>query len=175
MFDEEWNTKSRSSKMNGESSEWHTAQNFLKILTSSSFLSTMLPPTSETLQHALTQGGIPPYLAASPDAKFDSLLSETRLYLQSLSFEHVLEVCLDKATEVFFRSMQPHVFGGSSDSISLSGLADEPRERLAAMLPGLARWCHLALEGLPNELVDVRIFLFLLCSVCEVQKLTMFI
>lgn len=111
----------------------------------------MLPSTSETLQHALIQGGIPPPLAAFPDAKFDALLAETRTHLQSASFAHVLETGLDQATDIFLRSMEPHVFPGPD-----GGLGDEPRERLAAMLPGLARWCHLALEGLPNELVDVR-------------------
>ena len=31
----------------------------------------------------------------------------------------------------------------------------EVKMRLAGMLPGLARWSALALNGLPNELVDV--------------------
>ena len=29
-------------------------------------------------------------------------------------------------------------------------------ERLAGLLPGIARWCHTALYGLPNEVVEVR-------------------
>ena len=28
-------------------------------------------------------------------------------------------------------------------------------ERLAALLPGMARWCHTALYGLPSEVVEV--------------------
>ncbi|OCH90166.1 hypothetical protein OBBRIDRAFT_777356 [Obba rivulosa] len=119
------------------------------------FMSTLIPPTSETLQHILTQGGIPPSLAASPDAKFQSLLAETREWLCSGSFERVLEVCLDQATETLFAGLQRHVFntsGGADDPPP--GAPEQPRERLAAMLPGLARWSHVALEGLPNELVD---------------------
>lgn len=141
--------------MNDGSSECLVSIEVVKTdLIMSSFMSTLLPPTSETLQHVLTQGGIPARLAATADPKFDSLLTETRMHLQSASFERVLEVCLDQATDVFFANMQKHVFSTSSDT---PGLGDEPRERLAAMLPGLARWCHLALEGLPNELVDVRV------------------
>jgi peroxin-3 len=33
--------------------------------------------------------------------------------------------------------------------------SEDRRERLAGILPGLARWCHPALFGLPNELVEV--------------------
>lgn len=126
-------------------------------------MSTLLPPTSETLQHVLTQGGIPAWLATAHDPTFDAFLSEARTHVASGSFERVLEVCLDRATDVLFRGVEKHVFGSyqeQEDSI-LSG--QEPRERLAAMLPGLARWCHLALEGLPNELVDVRVLLHTSC------------
>lgn len=41
----------------------------------------------------------------------------------------------------------------------------EVKLRLAALLPGLARWSHLAINGLPNELVDVRVFKFIFVSV----------
>ncbi|KAI0767564.1 Peroxin-3 [Fomes fomentarius] len=119
------------------------------------FMSTLLPPTPETLQHVLTQGGIPSWLATAHEPTFDAFLSETRTHVASGSFERVLEVCLDHATDVLCRGVEKHVFGSKiddSDLLSLGG--QEPRERLAAMLPGLARWCHLALEGLPNELVD---------------------
>jgi len=34
---------------------------------------------------------------------------------------------------------------------------EDRRERLAGILPGLARWCHPALFGLPNELVEVSL------------------
>lgn len=145
-----------------------SSQNFLYDFTSlcfyESFMSTLLPPTPETLQHVLTQGGIPNWLATAPDSTFDSFLVETRNHIASGSFEHVLEICLDRATDVLFQGVEKHVFGSYHDQDDLLLGVQEPRERLAAMLPGLARWCHLALEGLPNELVDVRSFPFFLGS-----------
>ena len=118
-----------------------------------SFLSSLLPPTAETMQHVLTQGGVPPYLAAHHDAVFTSLLDETRNLITSSDFERVLEVGLDQATEVLFDGLQKNVFVDPNSPL------DEAQEllrlRLAGLLPGLARWSHLALNGLPNELVDV--------------------
>ena len=119
-------------------------------------MSTLLPPTPETLHHVLTQGGIPNHVANNPDPKFESLLAETRTHILSASFQHVLETCLDQATETLFSGLRKHVFGGAGGLLNFEDRDDEVRERLAAMLPGLARWCHLALEGLPSEMVDVR-------------------
>jgi hypothetical protein len=39
-----------------------------------------------------------------------------------------------------------------------SDVKGEVRLKLAALLPGMARWSHLALNGLLNELVNVRHF-----------------
>ncbi len=119
-------------------------------------MSTLLPPTPETLQHVLTQGGLPTWLAAAHDPKFDAFLSETRTHVASGSFERVLEVCLDRTTEVLFNGVKRDIFSTHLQDDDASLEPAEHRERLAAMLPTLARWCHLALEGLPNELVDVR-------------------
>jgi len=116
------------------------------------FLSSLLPPTAETMQHVLTQGGISPHLAAHHDPTFTSLLDETRSLLTSSDFERVLELGLDRAMEVLFDGLQKNVFIDSNSPL------DEPQDfsrmRLAGLLPGLARWSHLALNGLPNELVD---------------------
>lgn len=144
-------------------------------------MSTLLPPTSETLHHVLTQGGISTGVANAPDPKFESLCSEMQTHIMSASFQHVLETCLDQATETLFSGLRKHVFGGVSGTLGFEEQDDEVRERLAAMLPGLARWCHLALEGLPNEMVDVsvssfRFWLFVLtifhrtCRVSEKQQ-----
>lgn len=123
-------------------------------------MSTLLPPTAETLQHVLLQGGVSTRLATRHDSVFMSLLSETRAQLRSGSFEVVLDTCLDRATAILFSGLERNVFGGPSggwDDPNLPlGPAQEPRVRLAGMLPGLARWGHLALQGLPNELIDVR-------------------
>lgn len=119
-----------------------------------SFLSSLLPPTTETMQHVLTQGGVSPWLATHHDPVFTSLLEETRSLISSPDFERVLELGLDRAMEILFDGLQKNVF------VDSNGPSDEPgqeilRLRLAGLLPGLARWSHLALNGLPNELVDV--------------------
>ena len=123
-------------------------------------MSTPLPPTAETLQHVLIQGGISTRLATRHDPVFMSLLSETRAYLRSGSFEVVLDSCLDHATDILFHGLEQNVFGGPSggwDDPNLPlGHAQEARVRLAGMLPGLARWGRLAMEGMPNELIEVR-------------------
>jgi hypothetical protein len=137
----------------------------------SSFTSTLLPPTTETLRHVLIQGGIPPRSALAHDPMFDALLAETRMHLASGSFDHVLEVCLDRATEILFAGVEKNVFAHSTDDPNASvGPSQEPRVRLAGLLPPLARWCHLALEGLPNELIDVRLSV---CAWENVARLTL--
>ena len=129
-----------------------------------SFLSSLLPPTTETMQHVLTQGGITPYLAAHHDPTFTSLLSETRSLLQSSDFERVLERSLDRAVEILFDGLQKNVFVDPDMSVGGVGVGlsgeDSVRLRLAGLLPGLARWSHLALNSLPNELVDVSTSFF---------------
>ncbi|KAK7682742.1 hypothetical protein QCA50_014125 [Cerrena zonata] len=119
------------------------------------FISTLLPPSPETLHHVLTQGGIPPRQAFTHDRVFHTLLSEARQHLSSASFQVVLEASLDKATEILFDGLEKTVFKGSPSDVvdDVSGFSG-PRVRLAGMLPGLAKWCHSAVEGLPNELVD---------------------
>jgi len=116
------------------------------------FLSSLLPPTTETMQHVLIQGGVPPPLATHHDSIFTSLLDETRNLILSSDFERVLELGLDRATEVLFDGLQKNIF------VDPNNPSDESQEslrlRLAGLLPGLGRWSHLALNGLPNELVD---------------------
>ncbi|TFK52868.1 Peroxin-3 [Heliocybe sulcata] len=119
------------------------------------FLSTLLPPTAETLQHVLQKGGaapspVHPYPYA-PDPVFTALLSETRDLLASPDFAYVLEACLDKATEVLVEGLRKNVFVESERREEEEG---DVRIRLAGMLPGLARWSKLAVVGMPNELVD---------------------
>jgi len=81
--------------------------------------------------------------------------------LASSDFAGVLEVCLDKATEVLFEGLEKNVYGRNYAAAAAHGVGEQvgaevERIRLAGLLPGLARWSQLALNGLPNELVDVR-------------------
>ncbi len=79
-----------------------------------------------------------------------TLLEETRDLLTSSNFSLVLERALDRATSLLFDGLSQNVFVGQE------GEESEVRLRTASVLPGLARWSSLALNGLPNELVDVR-------------------
>jgi len=72
--------------------------------------------------------------------------------LTSSNFALVLERALDRATGLLFDGLSQNVFVGKE------GEEGEVRLRTASVLPGLARWSCLALDGLPNELVDVRPF-----------------
>lgn len=91
----------------------------------------------------------PMLLHAVHDLPFISLIEETRAVIKSPDFEHVLEACLDRATAVLFDGLEKNVFVSSE-----TAPGEEVRIRLAGLLPGLARWSRLALDGIPNELVD---------------------
>jgi peroxin-3 len=120
-----------------------------------SFMSTLLPPTPDSLQHVLVQGGIPQSLAMNVSPTFTAVLNETRSVLGSPNFSVVLEVCLDRATDLLLDGLQRDVFVEAGSNVDEHG--EKIKLRLAGLLPGLARWSHLALHGLPNELIDVRI------------------
>jgi peroxin-3 len=62
---------------------------------------------------------------------------------------------LDRATAILFEGLEENVFVESIVDNSASG--GELKFRLVGLLPGLARWSHLALNRLPNALVDVRL------------------
>jgi hypothetical protein len=109
----------------------------------------------------------PPTQFSLLDEPFIALFEETRSILASSDFAGVLEVCLDRATEVLFEGLEKNVFGRDAAAHVAGGGdgavgVEVERIRLAGLLPGLARWSQLALNGLPNELVDVR-FIFSIC------------
>lgn len=117
-------------------------------------MSTLLPPTPDSMQRILIQGGISPMSAMTASPAFDGLLGETRSLLQSPDFSMVLESCLDRATDILFKSIKDTIFVRGGSSVDENGAPLQLR--LASLLPGMARWSHLAFNGLPNELVDVR-------------------
>lgn len=110
-----------------------------------------MPPTSSALSHLLTRGGFPHSHSDTHEPAFTALLEETRDLLTSSDFGLVLERALDRSTTLLFDGLSQNVFVGEEDE-------GEVRLRTAGVLPGLARWSSLALNGMPNELVDVRIF-----------------
>jgi len=96
---------------------------------------------------------LPPPHAHLFDGPFGTLISETRTVLASANFAIVFEECLDCATEVLFDNLEKNVFHASYNPGKAK--EEEVRIRLAGLLPALSRWSQLALDGLPNELVDV--------------------
>ena len=117
----------------------------------SSFTSTLLPPTASAVNNLLSRNGFPNASGGAQDPAFTQLLEETRDVLASADFALVLERGLDAATDVLVEGLRSHVFAPADESEG----PGEPTVRLAGMLPGLARWSTLALNGLPNQLVDV--------------------
>ena len=119
----------------------------------------MIPPTAETLHRVLVSGGIPAALAGTTDPSFASLLEETRTIVMSPSFAQVLETSLDTAMDVLLEGLRKNVF-----PVEGPEGGNEEKVRLAGLLPGLARWNHMILNALPNELADVSDLFYLLYS-----------
>lgn len=113
-----------------------------------------------------------PTSAEFNDPMFSSLLSQTRVYLSSPDFAYALSAALDRATSVLVDGLRAKVFVDLNTTNVPEGLSannpidltvgqevkEEVKVRLAGLLPGLARWSQLALNAVPNELVDVSIF-----------------
>ncbi|KAG2139109.1 Peroxin-3-domain-containing protein [Suillus bovinus] len=102
------------------------------------------------------------------DPIFSFLLSQTRAYLSGPDFAYALSAALDRATMVLVDGLRAKVFVDSNSTNVPDGLSvtnpidltveeetkEEIKIRLAGLLPGLARWSQLALNAVPNELVD---------------------
>ena len=129
---------------------------------------------------------------------FGKLLGELRCTTVSSVFGALLEGALERAAEVMFEDVRRRVLGSGADEAEgvgggngegeggegegrRTGRSEEEGEkpRLANMLPELAKWAHSALNTVPNELVDVRVFfpflhsffllLFPFCLFCYVD------
>ena len=124
--------------------------------TESSFASVLFPPTPDTIQHVLIQGGFQQTRIDYEDSAFTVLLEETRSVFASSDFSLVLQTCLDQVAQTLLARLESKVF---VDSASPIGSQEDVRIRLAGLLPGLARWSMEAMRGVPNELVDVSAFL----------------
>ncbi|KAH7920105.1 hypothetical protein BV22DRAFT_1050594 [Leucogyrophana mollusca] len=104
----------------------------------------------------------------TPDPHFTGLLAQTRSYLLSPDFALVLEAALVRATECGWMN-DGTVMGGGDEArggdTGEDGYSQLQREsarekeevkvRLVGLLPGLAKWSQLALNGLLNELIDI--------------------
>lgn len=138
-------------------------------LTRSSFLSTLLPAGEADQEFVLLQGGLASH-HAHVDRTLRSLLNETRSFISSADFGVVLGLCLDRGTETLIGGLRDNVYEhqythtpirigegrGGEEGEEEDGEGAGAKVRLAALLPAVARWSHLAVNGMPNELVEVR-------------------
>jgi hypothetical protein len=117
-----------------------------------SFLSVLLPSDPESLDQALTAAGSPVRLLPSrvKDAEFEALLTESRELIASPSFSLALDASLETSFRIFFEYLEREVFD------STGRRATQPL-RLVDILPGMSRWSHVAINALPNELIDVSL------------------
>jgi peroxin-3 len=134
------------------------------LLNPTSITSAIFPLSTSAEQNVLIQGGISPHLATI-DPPLRRLLDETKAYVASPDFQLVWGLALDKGCDMVLDGLEREVFGEVPAVEEVDASAETPvpsdrSERLAGILPGLARWCHPALYGLPNELVEVRPVLY---------------
>ncbi|KAJ7933757.1 Peroxin-3-domain-containing protein [Mycena leptocephala] len=126
------------------------------------FHTTLLPQTPETTQHVLRKAATPlsrpPSSRRAPPKKTLQCPArgDTRDHLLARLCIHLRGVSRPRDGGAL-NSVENAVFATSSDPATPG---EEVRIRLAGLLPGLARWSHLALNGLPNELIDVRLLYF---------------
>jgi peroxin-3 len=120
----------------------------------------------------LLQGGLASH-HAHIDAPLRSLLSETSVFVSSADFGIVLGVCLDRGTAMFLDGLRKSAFGMGDHGQKIEFDEQSPTVRFAALLPAVARWSHLAVNGIPNELIEVRSFRVYLGMelIVEVQSL----
>jgi len=76
---------------------------------------------------------------------------ESQNFISSPDFARVLQASLDEGFAVLNEYLRSDIFVQDFDHQD-STMA--PTLRLADVLPGLARWSHMTIHGLPNELVE---------------------
>ncbi|KAF8310422.1 hypothetical protein DL93DRAFT_2084612 [Clavulina sp. PMI_390] len=136
------------------------------------FLGTLIPGGELDQEFVLLQGGIPSssaHIDAKTSPGLRSLIASACAYVSSADFGVVLGACVDRASRVLVRGVGEEVFdvGGDGSTSGWRGRGivelqegdedeeDRPRKvRLAAMLPAVTRWSHLAVSGIPNEVLE---------------------
>ncbi|EJD01903.1 uncharacterized protein FOMMEDRAFT_147078 [Fomitiporia mediterranea MF3/22] len=148
------------------------------------FLSTIVPPTPETLALVFGEGGVPGYLTSSsssrptPSSQLASASASTSTSTMSTAHppnpesdpafaQLLMELRATAASPAFAAVLEASLDRGMD--VLLDGLrksvfhsmdqvtnedVEIEKPRLANILPGLARWSHTALNTVPNELVD---------------------
>jgi len=111
--------------------------------------STLLPSDPESLDQTLVSAGSPTRLLPSriKDPEFDALIAESRQLISSPSFSQAFDASLETSFDLFFGYLEREIFDSANRSSA-------QHLRLVDILPGMARWSHIATNALPNELVD---------------------
>ena len=133
------------------------------VLCDISFLKTLVPLNEMDQEFVLLQGGLASH-HAHIDEPLRSLLSETSTFVSSADFGIVLGLCLDRGTAMFLDGLRESVFGMGDHGQKIEFDEQSSTVRFAALLPAVARWSHLAVNGIPNELIEVRFFLCVNCK-----------
>ncbi|CUA72778.1 peroxin-3 [Rhizoctonia solani] len=114
-------------------------------------LATLLPNTPTDISTTLASGGLTSSLA-HVDPALSTLLTASHTHISSADFAIALRKCLDFGTiamkEGLIRS------GEFGEATNTSADSESTKVKLAALLPGVARWTHLALNGVPNEIIE---------------------
>ncbi|CAE6436157.1 unnamed protein product [Rhizoctonia solani] len=112
-------------------------------------LPTLLPNTPNDISTTLASGGLTSSLAHI-DPALSTLLSATRNHISSADFAIALRKCIDLGTIAMKDGL---IRSGEFGEIT-SADSESAKVKLAALLPGVARWTHLALNGVPNEIIE---------------------
>ncbi|KAF8688663.1 Peroxin-3, partial [Rhizoctonia solani] len=114
-------------------------------------LPTLLPNTPADISTTLASGGLTSSLAHI-DPALSTLLSATRDHISSADFAIALRKCIDLGTIAMKDGL---IRSGEFGEIANTNPDSEgAKVKLAALLPGVARWTHLALNGVPNEIIE---------------------
>ncbi|KAG8709750.1 peroxin [Ceratobasidium sp. 395] len=111
-------------------------------------LPTILPTSPTQISTTLASGGLTSSLAHI-DPALSTLLTASHTHIASADFALALRRCVDLGT-IAMRDglMRSGEFGEAGTT------GEGEKVKLAALLPGVARWTHLALNGVPNEIIE---------------------
>lgn len=76
-------------------------------------------------------------------------MDQTASFIQSKDFTVVFDKAMDTCLDIFQTDLEANLFGGPDVE------GGEKKVKLASILPPVAKWSHLAVNGMPNELIEV--------------------